>query len=241
MLGQEQKLLDWMRRLSETDGYGDHPLMGEFRALAGEHLKLLRQLTKIAKISDRIQTDTRQMAQTLHAASLTDPLTNLPNRRHMIQQLESELARASRNGDGFALIMLDLDHFKAINDAWGHIVGDAALVETANLLRSNLRAHDVCARWGGEEFLILLPGTDREQAETVAEKLRTLVAGHPLTHAGGEVRVTLSLGIAVHRTGMTADSCIQEADDALYEAKRAGRNRWVVSQPEQTSASSLAP
>lgn len=240
MLGQEQRLLDWMRRLAEKEDYQGHPLMAEFRALAGEHLKLLRQLTKIAKISDRMQTDTRQMAQTLHAASLTDPLTGLPNRRFMIQQLESELARADRHGDGFALIMLDLDHFKAINDAWGHIVGDAALVETANLLRSNLRGHDVCARWGGEEFLILLPCSDLEQAQTVAEKLRARVAGHRLRHAGGEVGVTLSLGIAVRQPGMTTDDCIQAADDALYEAKRGGRNRWVAAQPK-LSAGPAAP
>ncbi len=228
MIVQEQKLEDWIQRLAETEGYEGHPLMEEFRALATEHLKLMRQLTKIARISDRMQTDTRQMTQTLHAASQTDPLTELPNRRHMIERLDSELARITRHGGAFALLMADLDHFKAINDCFGHAIGDAALVETARLLRQNLRAHDLCARWGGEEFLILLTQTDQEQAQTVAEKLRLLIAGHRIVVDGQEVRLTISLGVAMHQPGWTADACIQAADDALYTAKRAGRNCWAA-------------
>lgn len=228
MIVQEQKIKDWIRRLAETEGFAAHPLMDEFRALAGEHLKLMRQLTKIAKISDRMHTDTRQMAQTLHAASQTDPLTDLPNRRHMIERLEAELTRIDRHGGGFALIMVDIDHFKAINDEFGHAAGDMALVETARLLRQNLRAHDLCARWGGEEFLILLTQTDREQAQIVAEKLRLLVANLRLPHRQHDIRLTLSLGVTAHQPGWTADACIQTADDALYAAKRAGRNRWAA-------------
>ncbi|WP_245986100.1 diguanylate cyclase domain-containing protein [Azospirillum thermophilum] len=228
MILQEQKLRDWVERLSAVEEFAAHPLMEEFRALAAEHGKLLRQVAKIAKISDRMQTDTRQMAQTLQAASQTDPLTGLPNRRHMIERLEAELARARRYGSGFALIMLDIDHFKAINDAWGHAVGDLALVETAALLRANLRASDLCARWGGEEFLILLSAADLDQARAVAEKLRVATAAHPTVHNGRDIRLTLSLGITVYHPGRSADDCIQAADDALYEAKRAGRDRWAV-------------
>lgn len=228
MMLQEQKLQDWLARLAENEEYAGHPLMGEFRALADEHMKLMRQLTKIAKISDRMQTDTRQMAQALHAASQTDPLTELPNRRHMVDRLEAELCRIGRNGGGFALIMLDIDHFKEVNDAFGHAAGDHVLVETAGLLRRNLRGHDLCARWGGEEFLILLPDTDQVPAEAVAEKLRGLIAHHPITHQGRSIAVTLSLGVAAYRAGRTADDCIQAADDALYIAKRAGRNRWAA-------------
>lgn len=231
MMLQEQKLQDWLARLADNEDYAAHPLMTEFRALADEHLKLMRQLTKIAKISDRIQTDTRQMAQALHAASQTDPLTELPNRRHMVDRLEAELCRIRRNGGGgggFALIMLDIDHFKEVNDAFGHAAGDHVLVEAAGLLRRNLRGHDLCARWGGEEFLILLPDTDQIQAEAVAEKLRGLIAHHSIAHQGHCIAVTLSLGVAAYRPGRTADDCIQAADDALYIAKRAGRNRWAA-------------
>jgi diguanylate cyclase (GGDEF)-like protein len=228
MMLQEQKLQDWLARLASEEEYAGHPLMDEFRALADEHMKLMRQLTKIAKISDRMQTDTRQMARALHAASQTDPLTELPNRRHMIERLEAELCRVSRNGGGFALIMLDIDHFKEVNDVFGHAAGDFVLVETADLLRRNLRGHDLCARWGGEEFLILLPDADQVQAETVAEKLRQLIAHHPFAHQDHRISVTLSLGIAAYHPGHTADVCIQAADDALYIAKRAGRNRWAA-------------
>ncbi|KAA0593957.1 diguanylate cyclase (GGDEF)-like protein [Azospirillum lipoferum] len=228
MMLQEQKLQDWLARLACHEEYAGHPLMDEFRALADEHMKLMRQLTKIAKISDRMQTDTRQMARALHAASQTDPLTELPNRRHMIERLEAELCRVGRNGGGFALIMLDIDHFKEVNDAFGHAAGDFVLVETADLLRRNLRGHDLCARWGGEEFLILLPDADQVQAEAVAEKLRQLVAHHPIVHQNHGISVTLSLGVAAYHQGRSADACIQAADDALYIAKRAGRNRWAA-------------
>ncbi|AWU96128.1 GGDEF domain-containing protein (plasmid) [Azospirillum ramasamyi] len=231
MMLQEQKLRDWIARLAENEDYAAHPLMTEFRALADEHLKLMRQLTKIAKISDRMQTDTRQMAQALHAASQTDPLTELPNRRQMVDRLEAELCRLGRNGGGsgsFALIMLDIDHFKEVNDAFGHAAGDHVLVEAAGLFRRNLRGQDLCARWGGEEFLILLPETDQLQAEAVAEKLRGLIAHHSITHQGRSIAITLSLGVAAYRPGRTADDCIQAADDALYIAKRAGRNRWAA-------------
>ena len=231
MMLQEQKLRDWIARLAENEDYAAHPLMTEFRALADEHLKLMRQLTKIAKISDRMQTDTRQMAQALHAASQTDPLTELPNRRQMVDRLEAELCRLGRNGGGsgsFALIMLDIDHFKEVNDAFGHAAGDHVLVEAAGLFRRNLRGQDLCARWGGEEFLILLPDTDQLQAEAVAEKLRGLIAHHSITHQGRSIAITLSRGVAAYRPGRTADDCIQAADDALYIAKRAGRNRWAA-------------
>ncbi|WP_042695875.1 diguanylate cyclase domain-containing protein, partial [Azospirillum sp. B506] len=208
--------------------YASHPLMTEFGALADEHMKLMRQLTKIAKISDRIQTDTRQMARALHAASQTDPLTELPNRRLMIERLEAELCRVGRSGGGFAMIMLDIDHFKEVNDAFGHAAGDQVLVEVATLLRRNLRGHDLCARWGGEEFLILLPDSNQTQAEMVAEKLRQIIAHHPVVHQDNGITVTLSLGVCAYRPGQTADACIQAADDALYIAKRAGRNRWAA-------------
>jgi len=228
MNAQEQNLQDWVQRLSDTEGYPDHPLMEEFRTLAAEHVKLMRQLTKIAKISDRMQNDSRRVTQTLHAASQTDPLTELPNRRHMIERLNAELARIERHGGVFSLLMVDIDHFKAINDRFGHGVGDVALVETAKLLRQNLRGHDLCARWGGEEFLILLTQTDQEQAQLVAEKLRLLVAGHRLVLMDQDIHLTLSLGVAEHRPGSSADASIQAADDALYTAKRAGRNRWAA-------------
>ncbi|CAO3430656.1 diguanylate cyclase [Azospirillum endophyticum] len=228
MMLQEQKLQAWLARLAENGEYAGHPLMAEFRALADDHLKLMRQLTKIAKISDRMQTDTRQIAQALHAASQTDPLTELPNRRHMTERLESELCRVGRNGGGFALIMLDIDHFKNVNDAFGHAAGDHVLVETAGLLRRNLRGHDLCARWGGEEFLVLLPDADQIQAETVAEKLRSIIARHPVVDQDRSIPITLSLGVAARRQGWTADACIQAADDALYIAKRGGRNRWAA-------------
>ncbi|BAI75761.1 GGDEF domain-containing protein (plasmid) [Azospirillum sp. B510] len=226
MMLQEQKLQDWLARLGENEEYASHPLMSEFRALADEHMKLMRQLTKIAKISDRMQTDTRQMARALHTASQTDPLTDLPNRRQMIERLEAELCRVGRSGGSFALIMVDIDHFKEVNDAFGHAAGDHVLVETACLLRRNLRTHDLCARWGGEEFLILLPDAKQFQAEAVAEKLRELVANTAIEHQGHGIAITLSLGVAAYQPGGTADACIQAADDALYVAKRNGRNRW---------------
>jgi diguanylate cyclase (GGDEF)-like protein len=158
----------------------------------------------------------------------TDELTGLLNRRSALERIEIELVRASRTGRPFGVVMVDVDDFKRINDEHGHDCGDAVLAALAALLRENVRALDVVARWGGEEFLMVLPETSRQGAALVAEKLRAAVAATPVSHGGAIVRYTVTVGVdAFERLGSVSE-CIRAADGALYEGKRTGKNRVVT-------------
>jgi diguanylate cyclase (GGDEF)-like protein len=175
-----------------------------------------------------------EMTQALQAAhdhleqmTRTDELTGLSNRRHLNAALETELARARREKAPLAVLMLDLDHFKAFNDRFGHPEGDTLLKAVADLLRGQLRPTDTVARYGGEEFTMLLPGSPPAEAVRVAERIRYSVG--QLRMGGSEVPTTGSLGIATWpEDGDTAMDLIRAADAALYEAKRRGRDRIVL-------------
>lgn len=155
----------------------------------------------------------------------TDGLTGLPNRRSLDALMDAQLAMAQREGRPFSVLMLDLDHFKAVNDTHGHAVGDAALRGFAQRIQGQLRRSDVCARYGGEEFCVVLPGTAAALALDTGERLRLAVAGAPLAPG---VAVTVSVGTATWRTGDDAATLIARADAALYAAKRAGRDRVMA-------------
>lgn len=161
----------------------------------------------------------------LERLAFTDPVTGLLNRRRMGELLQAELSRVSRYGRGSSLLMLDLDRFKLVNDAFGHAAGDAALCHVAGICASTLRASDHMARWGGEEFLALLPETGLAGANHLAERLRREVAARPASHDGSTIPLTVSIGMAeISPADRTVDAIIARADDALYAAKRAGRN-----------------
>lgn len=166
----------------------------------------------------------QQLAE--HAA--TDPLTGLSNRRHIEPQLEGEIGRALRHRATFSLLMADLDHFKRVNDQYGHDAGDAVLREVARRLKDLLRTEDRPARWGGEEFLVLLTDTDADQAGIVAEKIRAGIADAPVKVNGHAIDMTISIGVAEHHDEDDPLELIRRADQALYRAKDAGRNRVCV-------------
>jgi diguanylate cyclase (GGDEF)-like protein len=158
----------------------------------------------------------------LIAAAMTDPLTGIPNRRALKVQLERQHRRARRRRTDLAIVMIDIDHFKDINDALGHQVGDAALATVAQLLKQELRAHDTIARYGGEEFIAVLPSTGLEGALVMAERFRRTVE-----RAAWDFRpLTVSVGVATGRGGETPHAeLVREADEALLQAKQRGRNR----------------
>jgi diguanylate cyclase (GGDEF)-like protein len=155
----------------------------------------------------------------------TDALTGLPNRRSLDRALAAQLALAQREKRPLSLLMLDLDHFKAVNDTHGHGVGDAVLRAFAQRVQAQLRPSDVCARYGGEEFVVLLSGTKELLAVETAERLRRAVADGPLVPG---VAITVSVGLATWRDGEDAAALLARADAALYAAKRAGRNRVMA-------------
>ncbi len=167
----------------------------------------------------------RDTALEMRELAFSDALTGLANRRWAEAQLDLELARSERYGGGFAVIVVDIDHFKRLNDAHGHAVGDEVLIGLAATLRRSLRASDRVARWGGEEFLVFAPETPLPAAIELAEVLRRQAASTPL---GNGLLVTISLGVAGWRAGDTRGTLVERADAALYRAKGSGRDRVVV-------------
>ncbi len=164
--------------------------------------------------------------------AVTDQLTGLHNRRYMESQLDALVRRATAGGGAapVALLVIDIDHFKKINDGFGHAVGDEVLREFAVRLASNVRAIDLPVRFGGEEFLLVMPETDLAAAERIAERIRLHVAGAPFRVMGGEelLTVTISIGVSACLPTDTPDSLIRRADEAMYEAKSTGRNRVIA-------------
>jgi two-component system, cell cycle response regulator len=168
--------------------------------------------------------------EALREQATTDSLTGLANRRTILETLGRELERARRARTSCAVVFVDLDHFKRVNDAHGHAAGDAVLRQAAATMRSTLRPYDLLGRYGGEEFVVVLPGCDVAAARAVAERLRATVSAAPTVVGEVALRVTCSIGIAVGGAagGADRDRLLSAADAALYRAKQAGRDRVVM-------------
>jgi two-component system, cell cycle response regulator len=159
-----------------------------------------------------------------------DELTGVLTRRAILEFLEAELSRTGKNGRSAGVLMLDLDHFKSINDTYGHLAGDQILAETGRRLSRQLRSYDTIGRYGGEEFMVVAPGCDKVELCELAERLRTAIESAPMRAAQREIRVTLSIGAVIaSEVDGAANTAIESADVALYAAKKAGRNRFVCS------------
>lgn len=156
-----------------------------------------------------------------------DPLTGLANRRSAERRLDADRARALRLDEPLSVLMLDLDHFKQVNDHWGHAAGDLVLKATAQALREELRGADLPSRFGGEEFLTILPGTDAGRALDVAERIRERIAKLAIAVPGDTIQITASIGVATIIRDEAAQELVARADVALYRAKDDGRDRCV--------------
>jgi len=161
--------------------------------------------------------------------AITDPLTLTLNRRALVDRLDEEMERARRYGLVLTLLMVDLDHFKRVNDTHGHLVGDEVLREVSMIIQREVRTVDIVARYGGEEFVVVLPETAEEGAVAFAERLRQRIAEHRIAGEEGEdaLSLTVSIGVATFPSSSieTTDDLISHADDALYRAKAEGRNK----------------
>ncbi|MGE5452887.1 MAG: diguanylate cyclase [Acidobacteriota bacterium] len=189
-------------------------LAGVSSAVRRVHVNQMEKRTELDKVLGELKT-----------LSQHDALTGCVNRRYMLELLDEELKRQRRTGRGFCLAMLDVDHFKQVNDGHGHAVGDQVLQRLAHLARDTLRGADVMARWGGEEFLLMLPVTTLDEAGQIVERLRQKVAEQDWQALSPGLRVTFSAGVVAHDGPMNVERSIDLADAALYRAKQSGRNR----------------
>jgi diguanylate cyclase (GGDEF)-like protein len=202
-------------------------LQAGMRTLLDRYRRLLRRMGKILLISDGYQARLMDMNSRLHLLARTDGLMGISNRLDAMEKLEAERSRVERHGGIFSIAIADIDDFKAINDSHGHEAGDRVLSSVGRVLRSAMRREDTCARWGGEEFLFLLPETDLQAAESLVGKLLEAVRELTVTCEGATLRCTLSAGFTSFSAGRTVDDMLREADAGLYSAKRLGKNRAV--------------
>jgi len=157
----------------------------------------------------------------LEQHAYTDQLTGVPNRRHLEVKLGESVSLAKVSKRPFALVVMDIDHFKGINDTYGHSVGDFVLKTFAMIVMDSIRSNDFMGRWGGEEFLLILRDSDEQQSMLVAQKIRKMIESSPFEHVG---HITCSFGISLYRTGEEWQTLFDRADEALYRAKHNGRN-----------------
>ena len=191
-----------------------------------EHVELLARVGSAVHVK-KLQDQLRQRNVELDRMSRTDALTGLYNRRHLDEELVRQQSDANRHHDPLCVLLLDIDHFKKINDSFGHPAGDLVLCAFADRLRAELRRSDIAGRWGGEEFLVIMPRTDLGGALEVAERLRRATATSPLVDGVHRISATVSGGCVLGR-GEDPDALLQSVDTCLYGAKASGRNRIVA-------------
>jgi diguanylate cyclase (GGDEF)-like protein len=195
---------------------------------------LIARVCGLAIAKTRLFQEFRQLAT-------TDPLTGLHNRRHFFSLASNEFSRTCRYNRPLAALMLDIDHFKKVNDSFGHAAGDRVLSEVAQCCREALRSTDINGRYGGEEFVFLLPETDQDAAQAFAERLRRTIADLPIALEGHALHITASLGLASQTNDCPSlEALLDRSDQALYAAKRSGRNR-VCTWPDQIRAQKDSP
>ena len=218
-------LLGRLERIARvSDGYQSIARQRE-QSLAARFEKELRRLEKVSRISDRYQNMMRDLNIALREASTHDALTGIANRRLLTERLREESERSKRYTRPLSIAMLDIDRFKGINDEHGHEIGDYVLIEVVRVMEAEVRDHDLCGRWGGEEFLILMPETPLAKAEHVTERLRNSIASLSVRVNNEPLSVTVSVGVAELRPDENYSSAINRADAALLLAKRNGRDR----------------
>jgi diguanylate cyclase (GGDEF)-like protein len=198
-------------------------------ALAAVSIENVLLYEKLEARVEKRTTELEKANEKLNFLAITDPLTGIYDRRYFFELARNTLKAAERYQHSLSLLMIDIDHFKKVNDAFGHLVGDAVLIEFSHILKENIREVDVVARYGGEEFVIMMPETDLDAAEKSAQRLCRLIDQYEFTHNGDRVHITISVGVSCYdsETGgkeLEIDALVDQADKGLYEAKNAGRN-----------------
>lgn len=225
----------WVSDLGSTNGtfLRDAEILGEARLNSGDVIRIGGAIFKYIAGGD-IEA---LYHEEIYRLTITDGLTGIPNKRHFCELLKREVARARRRDRSLWVVMLDIDHFKQINDTYGHVTGDHLLRKLAQLLAAEVRVEEAMARFGGEEFAVVLPEADASEVRTFCERIRGLVEEHHIVFDHEQHRMTISLGASSLQPGQEVDDLIRAADEQLYRAKNAGRNRACVDVREHEEAS----
>ncbi len=203
-------------------------VMAQIAVIGGYINRLKSKLRDKNKKLNQTMDELQEALEQIHALAQTDELTGISNRRNILQALEQEVNRHDRSPETFSIAMLDVDHFKLINDNYGHPVGDQVLKDVASKIKTTLRTVDFFGRYGGEEFLLIMPQTAKDGAKTSTERIREALANSVLDYMDADYRVTISIGVAEHKNKEKLEELIARADKALYAAKNSGRDRVVV-------------
>ena len=222
----DPELLTLVKMLLGDPAHQDNPLREPLIRLLAHSETQRRRVERLIKISDRYQNSLFELSESLRESSLHDQLTSLGNRRFLLDRLAEETERANRKECPYTLVMLDVDFFKKVNDQFGHEAGDEVLCRIARAIEEALREYDHCGRWGGEEFLIILPDTTLESATQVTERIRAGI--QELRFTTMEISVTASQGMTAYHPEEPFTVTIARADKALAKAKFLGRNRTEV-------------
>ena len=223
--------------------HGEQELMTGLEAGADEYLTKpfnsneLRVRLRTGRRIIELQNELLAARDRLRVQATHDPLTGLWNHEEILKNLDQELAQTNRNGGCISIIMADLDNFKFVNDTHGHMAGDAVLRIVAQRMLERMRPYDALGRYGGEEFLIVLPSSNQDAAMALAERVRSIISETPVDTSEGLLPITLSLGVATCCQGqkLEAATLVRAADSALYQAKQAGRNRVTVATASRTA------
>lgn len=208
--------------------YADNSLLSELTELHEHSKSLEHRVKKLTAENEQLKTELVNMVRSLDLASRIDGMTGLANRRDIMEKIDREATRSQRHQHPFTIILVNIDHFKKINDTYGYNTGDDVLVEVSRVLRGCVRNEDICARWGGEEFLLLLPETTAAAALSVANKVLESTSMTEFKANKPGIRLTVSIGICEHDPAQSVQECISKANQALNKAKQGGRNSYII-------------
>lgn len=239
---QETQLLEKIKEVESRETISEIELREEYIDLVKEYEKLLKQMIKMTHISDsnqkklfsakeKIERQKEELSfayKKLEVLARTDPLTGLSNRRDFIDKFQAEKNRFERKGIPMSLVLCDIDDFKTVNDRFGHDCGDFLLKNIAHLIRSILRKQDVVGRWGGEEFILLLPETPLQGGRKISEEIRKKISNTSFSFNNHQLSTTLSFGVSEYNGLKDIIPCIKEADEALYAGKQRGKNCVIL-------------
>jgi len=215
-------------KVIEDIRHADNILLEEFTHLSDCYKKLVQRMSRLTTENEQLKTELVNMVRSLDLASRIDGMTGLANRRDIMEKIDREATRSQRHQRSFTILLINVDDFKKINEQHGYNAGDDVLVEIARVLRSCVRNEDICARWGGEEFLILLPETGTESSLPVANKVLESMSMTEFKANKPGIHITVSIGICEHNPAQTVQESIARVHQALLHAKMGGKNRYVI-------------